>query len=599
MASNVDDFPTFEGDVIHRPTDNFRLEVGNGALNYWGDGADPATKAYVEAIYGYGTSSFAHRNTPAAVVYAKNQNDIVTAVEYAYKSGISLAIRSGGHQYGAFCSGTKKDIVIDLSDQSAEFNKSLVYNASDKTWTVGAGVKLERLIVALKEKGAFVTHGECTGVRCGGHIHTGGYSPFFSRSFGFFVDHITEFTIVLAPSTKTNFQAQAKTVKKPVKNKPSDDDNLWFAVMGGSPGHFGVVTNLTIKPRWDKDHKGARALTISRPYTKAGFKTAIEILAEYCDDDNLPADYDINVFLISSRDYLQEQMEGRKNLDTCMRDNRPDIYGEKPEGVKPLFALVVNWNDVSGVGFDETDPEGYNAAEIFKKIKKRFNMGASTFAMTLNELGIRANDNTAGGRRIEIFGLKGEKDMDISELDTILGFPARIEASPYYGTDRLFVPPEGGPNLGATNFVDGTVDTLDDAHNEVDCWPTPQWGITGGKHSRIRKDKAANPDIALSHRNAALNCIYYVHYDNVKNGMDQNGPGMKALENVERMEKVLVDAFGGDHRWLAFCGQDSNLETLWPYYFDSKADYDRVKKVKNDYDPNNVFTAHTYGVSSG
>jgi hypothetical protein len=148
----------------------------------------------------------------------------------------------------------------------------------------------------------------------------------------------------------------------------------------------------------------------------------------------------------------------------------------------------------------------------------------------------------------------------ISELDSILGFPARIEANPYFGTDRLYLPPEGGSNLGATNFVEDTVNILDDAYS-VGCLPTPQWGITGGKHSRIRKDKAGNPDIALSHRNAAMNCIYYVHYDNVKDGKDQDGPGLKAKANVERMEAALVKAFGGDHRWVAFCGQDDDLET--------------------------------------
>ena len=118
------------------------------------------------------------------------------------------------------------------------------------------------------------------------------------KETGFFLEHITWFTIALAPSRKTNFRAQAKIVKKPVQNNPSDDDDLWFAVMGGSPGHFGVVTDMTIKPRWDKDHKAARALTIAGKYTKAGFKKAIEILAASCDDDNPPADYDFYAFVI-------------------------------------------------------------------------------------------------------------------------------------------------------------------------------------------------------------------------------------------------------------------------------------------------------------
>lgn len=595
-AADDDFFPTFDGRVVFRPTANFTLAVGHGAVEYFKEGADNATKAYVEAIYGYGTSSFPERNTPAAVIYAKHENDIITAVNYASTIGVSLAIRSGGHQYGAFCSATKRNIVLDLSDPQADFNKGPVYNENDNTWTVGAGVKLETLIDVLRERGAFVPHGECTWVCCGGHLHTGGYSPFFSRSFGMFVDHVTKFTIVLAPSTKTNFQAQAKTVKKPVKNNPSDDDDLWYSVMGGSAGSFGVVLDMTIIPRFDKDHKGARALTHYERYNKAGFKRCIEILAEYSQKDNLPADFCINVFMLSSRDNETETRQGRQNLDTCMRDNRPDIYGEKPQAVMPAFALLVNWNNVSGVGFNETNEDGYNASQIFESIRNRLDASPAFMASTLNTLGIRPDQKTVGGRLTEIFTLQGDKAMNISDLDRILGFPARVEANPYVGTDRLYLPTDGG--LSETNFVEGTVNTLDDAHNEVDCWPTPQWGITGGKHSQISKTNAANPSIALAQREAALNCIYYVHYDNVKKGGDDGGPAKAAKQNVETMEKVLVEAFGGDHRWLAFCGQDETLEDLWQHYFDSKEDFDRVKRVKKEYDPNNIFTPHKYGVSS-
>jgi hypothetical protein len=67
MAANDDFLKDIDGKVVRRPSDDFELEVGHGALKYFAGGTDAAavaTREYVKAIYGYGTSSFPERNTP-------------------------------------------------------------------------------------------------------------------------------------------------------------------------------------------------------------------------------------------------------------------------------------------------------------------------------------------------------------------------------------------------------------------------------------------------------------------------------------------------------------------------------------------------------
>ena len=52
----------------------------------------------------------------------------------------------------------------------------------------------------MAERGAFLPHGECSKVCVGGHAQSGGFSVDCPRSFGFFVDYVQEFDMLLAPS---------------------------------------------------------------------------------------------------------------------------------------------------------------------------------------------------------------------------------------------------------------------------------------------------------------------------------------------------------------------------------------------------------------
>jgi len=138
-------------------------------------------------------------------------------------------------------------------------------------------------------------------------MQTGGYSPFFSRSFGFFCDHVQEFTIILPPNDE-NPQPRKVAVTKPQKREPGNlNSDLWWAVQGGSPGNFGVITEMKVNGVNDAHHQDARSMSITFVYDKRGkeiLETYLEILSEYNDDENLPADYTFNVISLAGAYFI-------------------------------------------------------------------------------------------------------------------------------------------------------------------------------------------------------------------------------------------------------------------------------------------------------
>ena len=130
------------------------------------------TNAYSNATKQFATPSFPNRTRPSFIVQAKTEQDVQTAVRFAGQCGYTVSARSGGHSYLGLSSCDSANgpcIQIDLK----QLNHTSF--SADKILSFGPGVTLEEMGGFLLSTGTHLPSGECSSVRVGGHVQTGGF----------------------------------------------------------------------------------------------------------------------------------------------------------------------------------------------------------------------------------------------------------------------------------------------------------------------------------------------------------------------------------------------------------------------------------------
>ncbi|NUP00823.1 MAG: FAD-dependent oxidoreductase, partial [Nonomuraea sp.] len=92
------------------------------------------------------------RIRPGGVAYCANAGDVSTCLAFARTTGVPVTVRSGGHSYAGWSTGT--GLVIDVS----RMNK-VDYTAGRAT--VGAGAKLIDVYDRLARHGVSIPAGSC------------------------------------------------------------------------------------------------------------------------------------------------------------------------------------------------------------------------------------------------------------------------------------------------------------------------------------------------------------------------------------------------------------------------------------------------------
>lgn len=133
--------------------------------------------------------------SPYFIIEAKNQSDVIKAIQYAQDNEIAIAVRTGGHQYCGMSSTSGNNIQLDVSRTFTDVDLSRLHD--DGIITTGISLSLHELDVLLLKNKIFVPHGECDDVHLGGHMQTGGYG-LMTRSFGLLGDHVISFHIIMA-----------------------------------------------------------------------------------------------------------------------------------------------------------------------------------------------------------------------------------------------------------------------------------------------------------------------------------------------------------------------------------------------------------------
>ncbi|WP_393059471.1 FAD-binding oxidoreductase [Streptomyces sp. LN549] len=161
---------------------------------------------------------------PAAVAYVRHEADIRECLEFARRSSVSVAIRSGGHSYAGWSSGNGR-LVIDVSS----------LKSVDRDGTIGAGARLLDVYQGLAAHGLTIPGGSCPTVGISGLTLGGGHGV-ASRAYGLTCDSLTAATIVTA---------DGRTLTADATHHP----DLFWALRGAGNGNFGVVTELRFRTR--------------------------------------------------------------------------------------------------------------------------------------------------------------------------------------------------------------------------------------------------------------------------------------------------------------------------------------------------------------
>jgi hypothetical protein len=284
IASDKSPFRGFTGEVFYRD---------------YNKDSEYALRKYQYALSSYPDGSM----EPAIIFYPKNEEDVKKVINYARKERIAIAIRTGGHQYCGSSSTSGRNIQIDLSKTFREFE----YDKSTNRLRTGISFTLRELNAELGHLGLFIPHGECQNVHVGGHLHTGGYGMLY-RSYGLFGDHVRVLELITADGVK-------KTATR--DNEHSD---LFYAVLGGCPGSFAIVTHIVIEPHRDIDHPNSRGFFGTYLYEENRFHRLLNLAKEYANDDYLPIDFDFTITILS---FNQDFIELYPGIDQIMRTKHP------------------------------------------------------------------------------------------------------------------------------------------------------------------------------------------------------------------------------------------------------------------------------------
>jgi FAD/FMN-containing dehydrogenase len=194
-----------------------------------------ARQEYNEAIDAY----------PAVIVYCFDPCDVANAILWSREEGIKLRVRSGGHNYEEYSTGTNK-LVIDTT-----FMNDIKVDTADNTVEVRAGTRLSSLYERLYQYGYTFPGGTCPTVAISGLVLGGGIG-LSTRFLGLTVDSLIEAEMV---------DARGKQLTANHDYNPE----LFWALRGAGGGNFGVVTGYKfrllekvnkitlIKLRWDNN----------------------------------------------------------------------------------------------------------------------------------------------------------------------------------------------------------------------------------------------------------------------------------------------------------------------------------------------------------
>ena len=519
--------------------------------------------------YATSTHQVDHDMFPGLIVLPQNDDDIQNAVKYAKNHGYAVSVMSGGHQYSGACSTHGKgiqlnlkltykgpqDLVILPTLPSPDSNKPLVYTSVSHS--------LGEFNKFLRDNQFFVPHGQCSDVRLGGHVQTGGYGQ-LGRAFGLLGDHVWGIRMI-------NHDGEIQEVTK------ASNAELFYAILGGSPGNFGVITHYTIEVHHDADHDFPE--TGPRPhgfkgiwlYNQEVLKLLLNEVAAMADDPDFPRNFDLCVSVLSSSFPIFKLMP--ELLDNVWEFFRRigDLIGVNPDAKWP--ASVVLYAQWVPMGAEDKYTDKVDAwFQKFRDLDGRLEY----WCIHTQEL---------------------VQPMSQMTGEWLFHRPREFD-HPY--EKRTYM--TNSTTLVQDKWVDQVVKRIHQVLSPPDdplkmklwenCYLAVQIQCYGGKHSRYYANR--NNGTAYSWRDSTvcqvLDCFYKEGEEGkalAKGWQDVNDKLMCGEKSTfsKRDKRVLWASYG-----------DWDMDKSWPFYYEDRAKYERIGKQRSLADPQGTFTPNPFNV---
>lgn len=487
--------------------------------NFRGDIYIPSDLLYGVRAHQYATSSYKKADmTPFMIAYPLDEADIAAAITFARANQKRIVARSGGHQYSGMSSGGNATIVLAMD----MFNQ--LRDVTDNVIDVGPAVPLTSLASKLAWKECTVPHGECPLVCIGGHAQTGGFGHLL-RSFGLTLDYVMELTIVLADGS-------VRTLQRPNGAPATDNDELFWGVLGGNAGSFGIVTNYRFRCIKDDAHPNSYGYSAIRPYEKARYKGLMKEVQLW----------------------TQGVAAGTFRTDV---DFMMTVESESDALIPPFPTLLVEavHSNLSGPG------EVVNGDQVFRPIIDGSNAGTFFWERFLTTQGPQHLSELSDSfvRRPPFTTLDGREFK--------YPYKKRINCTTNSLTDA---------------FVDQFVNLVDKVVMATDgVYLVFQMLIGGGS----LQDSARRAETSIPRRDFVFCFIFDLFYD--------DGKEQIAIDLQNEMQSLINTHFsvGQEQRllWGSFGDPDMAKPAVRDLYYDDAAVYARLQQLKMKVDPDDIF----------
>ncbi|CAN0121337.1 unnamed protein product [Ectocarpus sp. 12 AP-2014] len=513
---------------------------------FGGEVFDKTDKEYENKTTQYATTSYTNekdreRMHPFVIGYPENKADVVAFVKYAIDKGKKVVARSGGHQYCGLSSGGEDTMLLSMD----LLHDVTVFDAPQQKVMarLGPGARLTNLAAELKKNGVTIPHGECPEVCIGGHVQTGGFGHLL-RSYGLALDHVNSFEIVL----DLNGRVSNHTIKRPSKEvdeKSSIEDRIYWGVLGGGPGSFGVITEIEFECIRDAAHRFSRGYNGVYRYTKNRFEEAMGVVQRRTQQ--------------VVQDRTGPLTDGALSKDCDLMITAMTNSGDLKGGTfKPSVILVeMVHGNVDDTPLPTSDIE--RMEDEIAKIKNAKPWMLLPKISTSNDFDLRSL------RTLSFMSNAFVRNSGMTRDGREYKFPyvKRLNCTIDALTDE---------------FVEKFVGLVHEAITTREVKLVFQMVMGGGAY----EENGAKGITSIPHRNNVIGIVFDVFYEE---------DGKDVATELHNKFGALLPCFskGKDIRmtWGSF--GEIKMEKMWENYYGDSRLYQRLQKLKRDVDPQDVF----------